>query len=90
MILAIDALERQLAPPGFECCERELLGRSWRRDSACADFMFFDNSQKWIFANFQIFMTIGCSGWLTWGRLVQIRIRSFQNWASRDLKNTCL
>ena len=25
-------LERQLVPPGFECCEREFLGRSWRRD----------------------------------------------------------
>ena len=28
-ICAADALERHLAPPGFECCERELLGRSW-------------------------------------------------------------
>jgi len=31
---ATDGLERQLAPPGFECCERELLGRSWRQASA--------------------------------------------------------
>ena len=31
-ICATDALERQLAPPGFECCERELLGRPKRRD----------------------------------------------------------
>ena len=27
-----EALERQLVPPGFECCEREPLGRSGRQD----------------------------------------------------------
>ncbi len=38
MILATDALERHLAPPGFECCERELLGRSKRRASDMRNF----------------------------------------------------
>ena len=33
-ICATDALERHLAPPGFEWWSRELLGRSWRRDWA--------------------------------------------------------
>ena len=37
-ICATDALERQLAPPGFECCERELLGRSKRRVSDMRKF----------------------------------------------------
>ena len=32
-IYATDVLEGQLAPPGFECCEREFLGRSKRRVS---------------------------------------------------------
>ena len=32
MIWATDALERHLAPPGFQCCERDLLGRSKPRD----------------------------------------------------------
>ena len=31
-ICATDGLERHLAPPGFECCERDLLGRSKPRD----------------------------------------------------------
>ena len=31
-IWATDALERHLAPPGFQCCERDLLGRSKPRD----------------------------------------------------------
>ena len=41
MICATDALERQLAPPGFECCKRELLGRSWRRDWGMRNFPGF-------------------------------------------------
>ena len=41
MILATDALARQLVPPGFECCERELLGRSWRRDGGLRDVQVF-------------------------------------------------
>ena len=40
-ICTTDALERHLAPPGFECCERELLGRSWRRDWAMRNFRHF-------------------------------------------------
>ena len=32
MISVTDAVERQLVPPGFECSERELLGRAGRRD----------------------------------------------------------
>ena len=43
---AIDALERQLAPPGFQCCERELLGRSWRRDWAMRSFRHFSGTGK--------------------------------------------
>ena len=47
MILAIGALERQLAPLGFECCERQLLGRSWRRDWGMHRLhAFVDNSQE--------------------------------------------
>ena len=37
MILATDALARQLVPPGFECCEQGLLGRPWRRDGGLRD-----------------------------------------------------
>ena len=37
-ICTTDALERHLAPPGFECCERELLGRPWRRDWGMRNF----------------------------------------------------
>ena len=37
-----DVLEIQLAPQGFECCERELLGRSWRQDWGMRIFNFFD------------------------------------------------
>ena len=40
-ICATDALERQLVPPGFECCERELLRRSWCRDLARPVFDIF-------------------------------------------------
>ena len=37
-ICATDALERHLAPPGFQCCERHLLGRSKLQDSAMRRF----------------------------------------------------
>ena len=43
-ICTTDALERQLAPPGFECCERDLLGRSKPRDLAMRDFRRFSGS----------------------------------------------
>ena len=64
-ICTTDVLERHLAPPGFECCERELLGRSWRRDWAMRIFHVFFlriRKNKWIFAKFQICLTIGCPG----------------------------
>ena len=37
-ICTAGALERHLASPGFECCERELLGRSRRRDWGMRQF----------------------------------------------------
>ena len=37
-ICTTDALERQLAPSGFQCCERDLLGRSKPRDWATHKF----------------------------------------------------
>ena len=37
-ICATDGLERHLAPPGFQCCERDLLGRSKLQDSAMRRF----------------------------------------------------
>ena len=40
-VYATDALERQLVPPGFECCERELLGRPGRRDWGMRNFRHF-------------------------------------------------
>ena len=43
-ICATDVLERHLVPPGFECCERELLGRSWRRDWGMRKFRRFSGS----------------------------------------------
>ena len=70
-IKVMDALFGFLAHNDAECCKRELQGRSWRRDWAMHRFHVFDSSQKqWIFANFQCFLTIGCSGYaliLTYG-----------------------
>ena len=57
MIWATDALERQLAPPGFECCERELLGRSKRRVSDMRKFR-----KKHFLGGPQHFLKIGSSG----------------------------
>ena len=60
-ICATDALERQLAPPGFQCCERDLLGRSKPRDWAMRDFskklpfpkkmrfpIFYESRKAWV------------------------------------------
>ena len=40
-ICATDALERHLAPPGFQCCERDLLGRSKPQESGMRKFRGF-------------------------------------------------
>ena len=66
-ICAADALERHLVPPGCECCERELLGRSWRRDWGMRNFTRFlpvgDPT-----ADREKLSPIGCSG-LVFGHL---------------------
>ena len=49
-ICTTDMLERHLAPPGFECCERELLGRPWRREWGMCNFRSFSK----IFQNFGV------------------------------------
>ena len=38
---ATDALEIYMVPPGFQCCEREFLGRSWHRDWGMCNFTRF-------------------------------------------------
>ena len=43
-ICATDALERHLAPPGFQCCERDLLARPKRRDWSMRNFRLFSGS----------------------------------------------
>ena len=65
---ATDALERHLVPPGFEWCERELLGRSWRRDWGMHNFPHFPDPEK--FPVSELFFRIGCSGLapnMVWG-----------------------
>ena len=47
-ICATDVLERHLAQPGSECCERELLGRLWCRDWAMRIVRLFLRIRKTI------------------------------------------
>ena len=66
-ICATDVLERQLVPPGFECRERDLLGRSWRRDWGMCKIPRFLLPIGDPIADREKLSPIGCSGSWTGG-----------------------